>query len=432
MCVDSRNTGARIQVKRQGNKLTAAAVRAANKPGLYGDGHGLYLQVSAFDTKSWVFRFMIDGRARKKGLGPIHTVSLAEARKRAADARLKALDGIDPIDEHKAQRAARKVEAAKALTFGQAAESYIKANRSGWRSDKHAGQWRATFEETRRGKRVYPAATAIINDLPVSAIDTGLVRKVLEPIWFSTPETASRVRGRIERVLAWATVAGHRVGDNPARWAGHLKELLPAKGAIAKTEHLAAIPYAELPAFVGELRAKHGTSASALEFCILTAARTGEVIRARWAEIDLNAKLWTVPATRMKSQVEHRVPLSDRAVAILETLPSEGEYVFPGARRGKPLAHTALLVLLQGMRGRGLTVHGFRSAFRDWAAEQTAYPHELCEIALAHAVGNKVEAAYRRGDMMEKRRRLMAEWANHCAKPAVAAGGKVVNIRELA
>jgi integrase len=207
---------------------------------------------------------------------------------------------------------------------------------------------------------------------------------------------------------------------------------LPAKGAIAKTEHLAAIPYAEIPAFIGELRAKHGTSASALEFCVLTAARTGEVIRARWAEIDLNVKLWTVPATRMKSQVEHRVPLSDRAVAILETLPSEGEYVFPGARRGKPLAHTALLVLLHGMRGGGLTVHGFRSAFRDWAAEQTAYPHELCEIALAHAVGNKVEAAYRRGDMMDKRRRLMADWATHCAKLPVAAGGKVVNIREHA
>jgi integrase len=404
-------------MKRQGNKLTAATVRAANKPGLYGDGHGLYLQVSAFDTKSWVFRYMIDGRARKRGLGPIHTVSLAEARKRAADARLKALDGIDPIDEHKAQRAARKVEAAKTLTFGQAAESYIKANRSDWRNNKHAGQWRATFEETRRGERVYPAPTAIINDLPVSAIDTGLVRKVLEPIWFSTPETASRVRGRIERVLAWATVAGHRVGDNPARWTGHLKELLPAKAKIAKTEHLAAIPYAELPPFIAELRAKHGTSASALEFCILTAARTGEVIRARWAEIDLNAKLWTVPATRMKSEVEHRVPLSDRAVAILATLPSDGEYVFAGARRGKPLAHTALLVLLQGMRSRGLTVHGFRSAFRDWAAEQTSYPHEMCEIALAHTVGNKVEAAYRRGEMMEKRRRIMQDWATYCAQP---------------
>jgi integrase len=255
----------------------------------------------------------------------------------------------------------------------------------------------------------------------------------LEPIWFSTPETASRVRGRIERVLAWSTAAGHRVGDNPARWGGHLKELLPAKTKVAAVEHHSAIPYREMPAFMAELRAKHGTSASALEFCILSVSRTSEVLGARWTEIDLNAKLWTVPATRMKAGKEHRIPLSDRALAILETLPSEGEYVFPGARQGKPLAHTALLVLLQGMRGRGLTVHGLRSTFRDWAAEQTSYPHEMCEIALAHTVGNKVEAAYRRGDMMEKRRRLMADWERYCSGPQPeTASPKVRPIRKRA
>jgi hypothetical protein len=243
-------------MRREGNKLSAASVRAASKPGLYGDGHGLYLQVSAFDTKAWVFRYMIDGRARKMGLGPLHTVSLAEARKRAQDARLKVLDGVDPIDDAEAKRAERKLEAAKAMTFKACADGYIKANRSGWKNDKHAAQWASTFNETKRGKRIFPAVTAIINDLPVSAIDTGLVRKVLEPIWYTTTETASRVRGRIERVLAWATVAGYRTGDNPARWTGHLRELLPAKTKVAAVEHHNAVPYRDIPAFMARLRAK--------------------------------------------------------------------------------------------------------------------------------------------------------------------------------
>jgi integrase len=415
-------------MKRHGNKLTAAAVRVATEPGLYGDGHGLYLQISTFDTKSWVFRYMIEGRARKMGLGPLHTVSLAEARKRAADARLKVLDGLDPVDERTAQRAAKRLEAAKAMTFKQCADSYIKANSSGWKNEKHAAQWGATFNETKRGKRVYPASTAVINDLPISAIDTGLVRKVLEPIWYETPETASRVRGRIERVLAWATVAGYRSGDNPARWTGHLKELLPAKAKVSAVVHHDAVPYAEMPAFMGGLRTKHGTSARALEFTIITAVRTGEAIGATWSEIDLGTKVWTIPPERMKAGREHRIPLSDRAIAVLETLPREGEYVFAGARESKPLSNMAMLELVRGMRGKGATVHGFRSTFRDWAAETTAYPHEMCEIALAHAVGNKVEAAYRRGDMMEKRRRLMSDWAAYC-EGELAVGGEVIPLR---
>jgi integrase len=418
-------------MKRHGNKLTAAAVRVATEPGLYGDGHGLYLQISTFDTKSWVFRYMIEGRARKMGLGPLHTVSLAAARKRAADARLKVLDGLDPVDERTAHRAAKRLEAAKAMTFKQCADAYIKANRNGWKNEKHASQWDATFNETKRGKRVYPASTAVINDLPISAIDTGLVRKVLEPIWYETPETASRVRGRIERVLAWATVAGYRSGDNPARWTGHLKELLPAKAKVSAVVHHDAVPYVEMPAFMGEIRAKRGTSARALEFTILTAVRTGEAIGAKWSEIDLGTKVWTVPPERMKAGREHRVPLPDCALAVLETLPREGEFVFPGARKDKPLSNMAMLELVRGMRGKGATVHGFRSTFRDWAAETTAYPHEMCEIALAHAVGNKVEAAYRRGDMMEKRRRLMEDWAAYCEQEP-AERGKVVAIREAA
>jgi integrase len=419
-------------MRREGNKLSAAAVRAASKPGLYGDGHGLYLQVSAFDTKAWVFRYMIDGRARKMGLGPLHTVSLADARKRAEIARLKVLDGVDPIDDAEAKRAARKLEAARAMTFKDCADAYIKANRSGWKNDKHAAQWGATFNETKRGKRIFPSATAVLNDLPVSAIDTGLVRKVLEPIWYSTPETASRVRGRIERVLAWATVAGYRSGDNPARWAGHLKELLPTKTKVAAVEHHNALPYRDLPGFMRELTAQDSVSARALEFTILTAARTGEAIGAKWAEIDFDAKLWTIPSERMKAGKEHRVPLSDRTVATIEALLRDGDFVFMGATRDRPLSNMAMLELVRGMR-KGLTVHGFRSTFRDWAAEQTSYSHEMCEIALAHAVGNKVEAAYRRGDMMEKRRRLMADWARYCGKPATdqkaLKGADIVRLR---
>ncbi len=418
MCVDSRTVGFDIQMKRHGNKLTAAEVKAANRPGLYGDGHGLYLQVSAFDTKAWVFRYMLDGRARKMGLGALHTVSLAEARKRAADVRLKVLDGIDPIGDAEAKRAERRLQAAKTLTFKECAEAYVKANRGGWKNDKHAAQWDATFNETRRGKRVYPAATAAINDLPVSSIDTGLVLKALELIWTKTPESASRIRGRIEAVLDWAKVRGYRDGENPARWRGHLDKTLPQPTKIKAVEHHDAVPYVEMGAFMTGLRDKKGVSARALEFTVLTAVRTSEAIGAKWAEFDLDAALWTVPGERMKAGREHRIPLSDRALEILKDLPREGEYVFPGARKNRPLSNMAMLELMRGMRGKGATVHGFRSTFRDWAAEQTSYPNELCEIALAHTVSDKTEAAYRRGDMMEKRRRLMQDWAAFLERPA--------------
>jgi integrase len=417
-------------MKRQGNKLTAAAVRNAKAPGLYGDGHGLYLQVSAFETKAWVFRYMVEGRARKMGLGPLHTISLAEARNRAAEARLKAHDGIDPIDDQKARRDRKRLEAAKTMTFKGCADAYIEANRHGWKNPKHADQWSATFNETKRGSRIYPAATKAINVLPVSAIDTGLVLKVLEPIWTKTPESASRVRGRIEAILDWARVRGYREGENPARWRGHLEQTLPER-ASASVKHHEAIAYGEMPAFMSELRARKGVSARALEFTILTAARTGEVIGAKWSEIDVQKGLWTIPAGRMKAGREHRIPLSDRAIDALADLPREADFVFIGARSGKPLSNMAMLELMRDIRGKGATVHGFRSTFRDWAAEQTSYPNELCEIALAHAVSDKTEAAYRRGDMMEKRRRLMTDWAAYC-QGAPAECHNVVSIREAA
>jgi integrase len=432
MCVGSLNGGGGGDMKHRGNKLSVTAVRNAKEPGLYGDGHGLYLQISAFNTKSWVFRYTRDGTARKMGMGALHTVTLAEARKRAAAWRLKVHDGVDPIDERRAARGRQKAETAKAITFWQCALKYIEANRAGWKNAKHAGQWVATFNGTRQGKSAHPPATQIINNLPVASIDTALVLKVLEPIWTTTPETASRIRGRIELVLDWAKVRAYRDGENPARWRGHLDKILPARAKVQRVEHHAAVPYVELPEFMSALRGRDGVPARALEFAILTAARTGEIIGARWSEINCEARLWTIPGERMKAGREHRIPLSDRALEILSTLPREGEFVFLGGRGGRPLPDRAMRTLVRSMRGAGdATVHGFRSTFRDWASETTAYSHELGEIALAHAVSTKVEAAYRRGDMMQKRRRLMADWAAYCSSPGNERGN-VVAIREAA
>jgi integrase len=275
----------------------------------------------------------------------------------------------------------------------------------------------------------FPAATAAVNDLPVSTIDTGLVLKVLEPLWAKTPESARRIRGRIEAVLDWAKVRGYREGENPARWRGHLDKTLAKRPKVRA--HHDAVPYGEMPAFAAEVTAKEGASARALEFTILTAARTGEVIGAKWSEFDLSSRLWTIPAARMKAGRDHRVPLSDRVIEIIAQQPKNGEFIFAGRKRDKPLSNMAMLELLRDMRGQGATVHGFRSTFRDWAAEQTSYPNELCEIALAHAVSDKTEAAYRRGDMMEKRRRLMADWAAYCKRPPTVRDN-VVSIREPA
>jgi integrase len=406
------------------NKLSAVKVAKLNAPGRYGDGGGLWLQVSCIGertTKSWLFRYMLHGRARQMGLGPLHTVSLAEARERARQARAKLLDGIDPIDARHGQRDQAKAAAAKQITFKDAAERYIAAHRAGWKNEKHGEQWTATL-------RTY--AYPIVGDLSVSAIDTAHLLKIIEPIWTEKTETASRVRGRIESVLDWAKVRGYRSGENPARWRGHLDKLLPAKAKVRKVKHHDAMPYAVVPGFVAELRAADNISALALEFTILTAARTGEVVGARWSEIDFAAKIWTVPPERTKSGREHRVPLTERAVEILASLPREegNDHVFIGARRGKGLSNMAMLELLRGMVENGLTVHGFRSSFRDWAGERTNFPRELAEAALAHVLPDKTEAAYRRGDALEKRRQMMAAWARYCAAPP--ATGDVVPIQE--
>ena len=391
---------------REGNKLTAMKVKRLKAPGRYCDGHGLWLQVSASGSKAWLFRFMREGRARQMGLGPLHTVSLAEARVRARQARQVLLDGKDPIDDKHATRKAARLAAARQMTFRQCAADYLAEHASGWKNPKHAWQWENSIER----------ANKAFGDLDVGDIDVDVLLKFLRPIWRATPETGSRIRGRVEAVLDWATASKFRQGDNPARWRGHLQHLLKAKPS---TTHHPALPFDEIPDFMTELRERDSISARALEFTVLTAARTAEAIGATWNEIDLGEKVWTVPAERMKASRAHRVPLSDRAVEILEAVPREKSgFVFIGARAGKPLSNMAMLELLRGMRGHGLTVHGFRSTFSDWARERTAYPRDVVEMAIAHAIKDKSEAAYRRGDALPKRRRLMAEWARYCSSPA--------------
>jgi len=409
--------------------LTARKVQTAKKPGRYRDETipGLYLQITRDGVKSWLLRFEQNGRERWHGLGPCHTVTLAEARERARQARLKLLDGIDPIEAKKAQRAAAALEAAKAMTFEQAAQAYNDQNEGRWRNRKSAGEFL-------RSLRAY--AYPVIGQLPVGAIDTGLVLKVLErrhpnhpskTLWQAIPETADRIRNRIERVLDWATARGYREGDNPARWKGHLETVLPARSAIQRAQNHPALPYSEIPAFMAKLRERDGVAARALEFLILTAARSGEVLGATWGEIDLVARTWTVPANRIKGGREHRVPLSDRAAEILQMMPRQdgNDHVFIGTGRTGGLSHTALSTELERTgRKNGETVHGFRSTFRTWASESTSYPHEVCEAALAHVIPDAVVRAYQRTDLFDKRRKLMTDWARYTIGPVV--GGVVL------
>jgi integrase len=403
------------------NRLTALKIEKAKVPGLLCDGGGLYLQITkgadGGSNKSWLFRYSAgkQGRTRMLGLGPTHTITLAEAREKARQARHLLLDGIDPIEHRRAARAQANLDAAKAITFRECADTYIAAHRSGWRNAKHAAQWETTLTTY-----AYP----VIGALPVQAIDTALVMKVIEPLWRTRTETASRLRGRIEAVLDWATTREYRAGENPARWKGHLANLLPARSKAQQVKHHEALNYAELPAFMAVLREREDIAARALEFTILTAARVGEVLGAQWSEFNLLDKVWTVPATRMKAGKEHRVPLSDAALAVLERLQahrtSDDAYVFPG--RNAPVGDWSVLAVLKSTSGGEATVHGFRSTFRDWADERTHYSNHVVERALAHAIGSKVERAYRRTDLFEQRRRLMSMWAEFCGGTPVERG----------
>ena len=406
---------------REIGKLSAVEVRNKSLPGLHADGGGLYLQITEGGSKSWVYRFMLAGKRRDMGLGGIHTISLSEAREVARRCRQLVRDGVDPIESRRAVKLAARADNMKVMTFRQCGEAFIKAHEAGWSNSKHIAQWTSTLEAY-----VYPS----IGGLSVGAVDTGMVMKVLEPIWATKTETASRVRGRIEAILDWATVRKYRSGENPARWKGHLDHLLPARAKVRKAGHQ-ALPYDQMGAFMVKLRDQESVSSRALEFAILTAARTGEVIGATWGEIDFDRRLWTIPAERMKADREHRVPLSDRALLVLEAMAKaqQGEHVFPGAKPIRPLSNMALLMTLRRMKRDDLTAHGFRSSFRDWVAERTTYPAEVAEMALAHAVGDKVEAAYRRGDLFEKRVRLMQDWATFCSTIPAEVGANVVAIK---
>ena len=408
------------------NALTPLAVKNA-KPGRHADGGGLHLLVKESGARSWVYRFMLKGKARDIGLGAAsgpETISLATARDKAAALRLQVKAGVDPLAErHRgAAEALATAQAAQiaGITFKAVAEAHIAANEASWRNDKHRQQWRNTL-----ASYVYP----VMGEVPVADIGTAHVLKILEPIWQNKPETASRIRGRIETVLDAAKARGYRDGENPARWRGHIAQILPARSRLTRGHHK-AMPYAAIPAFMAQLREREATAALALEFVILTATRTSEVLGATWAEVDLDKAIWTVPATRMKAGKEHRVPLSPRAVEILEAVKPLGKASLFPADKGGRLSGMAMSMLLRRMK-LDCTVHGFRSGFRDWAAECTGYAHEVCEMALAHVIGNKSEAAYRRGDMFDKRRRLMADWATYCASDS-AAGAKVTPIRGAA
>jgi len=391
------------------------------------DGGNLLLQItrgaSGDLNRSWIFRYETDGKRHDLGLGRYQDRTLAEARDKARELRQKLIDGGDPAAERaqaSADRAAERAAHARAITFKECAVRCIEAHADSWRNAEHARQWQTTLEQY-----VYP----IIGNLPVSEIDVALIVKVIEPIWKEIPETASRVRGRIEKVLGWATVRGFRSGDNPARWRGHLEELFANKARLAPVKHHAALPYAEIPALVAKLRERDRSADHALEFTILTAARAGEVLGATWVEIDTTAKTWTIPASRMKAGREHKVPLSDRAIALLGK-PAQGRLFDVGENALRFVLRGALAddgKPLRELTGGGMTVHGLRSSFRDWCSERTSYPEAVCEQALAHTIGSKTERAYNRTDLFDKRRRLMAEWATFCGKPQ--ASGKVVALR---
>jgi integrase len=400
------------------NRLSALKVARAKQPGMYADGGGLYLRVAEGGSKQWVFRYAAGTRDRDMGLGPVHTLTLPEAREKAREARLLRLEGIDPIEAKRARMAALKAADARAMTFKQCAEGFIKDNEASWTSARHRQEWVGSLV-----RLVYPT----LGSLPVAAIDTPLVLKALKPIWEKTPETASRVRGRIENVLGWATVHHYRAVDNPARWGGLLEHALPARSKIAKVEHHAALPYGEIGAFMAKLREDSGVAAACLQFITLTAARLDEARSATWDEIDLPNRIWIVPARRMKADKEHRVPLSAGAVTVLEQMQEirQNDYVFPGRLEGRPIGDNTIWRLAKEAAGSDITIHGLRSSFRDWAAERTSFPREVAELALAHSIPNAVEAAYRRGDLFEKRRKLMDAWAAYCAKIETDAG-KVV------
>jgi len=396
------------------HKLTKLAVERARRRGLYNDGGGLYLQVTKRGTRSWVLRFKRAGQSRYMGLGPLHVIDLKEARERAREARRLIDAGLDPIGRRRTQ-AARA--AARQMIFDAATDDYIKAHSAGWRSEKHRSQWRNTLATY---------ASPVFGSQLVSDVDTAVIVRMLQSLWTTKTETASRLRGRVEKVLDWCRVRGYREGENPARWKGCLSELLPAKGKVHQVKHHGALAYGEVPAFVQELRREASVAARALEFLILTSTRTGDLIgQGRedappmlWGHVNLNQRLWTIPRTKNSS--EHRVPLSHAAVAVLEQmkpLRDASDIVFPGSKQNRPMSENAMLVTIKRMGRTEATPHGMRSCFKTWASECTSYPREIVEACLSHVISDELEAAYRRTDFFDKRRKLMAQWGSYVNTP---------------
>lgn len=414
---------------RQLGKLTALQVTKFTKMGLYGDGGGLTLQITKAGVKSWLFRFMREGKAYGMGLGPTHTFSLAEARQKALAARKLLADGLNPLTEKKEKLLAKALERARMMSFDQCAKAYIEAHKSSWKNAKHLDQWSNTLATY---------ASPVFGQLPVAEVDTALVVKCLAPIWQTKTETASRLRGRIESVLGWAATSGYRTGENPARWKGHLENLLANISKTSRTKNHPSLPWQRIGDFMAALKAREGNASRAMAFTILTACRSGEVRGAQWPEFDFKEKVWTIPAKRMKAQREHQVPLSDAALAVLASMPQCAEFVFPGSK-GQILSDMSLTAVIRRMNseeikavwvdaaGEGITVHGFRSTFRMWTAETTAYPREVAEHALAHKLPDAVERAYQRGTQFLKRQALMAEWGTYCTVAKADSAGDSIH-----
>lgn len=399
---------------RQMKTLTVLKIRSIKEPGRYSDGGGLYLYVSQAGNRSWVFRYRNrqTGKHRDKGLGPLTDVSLERARERAAACRASLLNGIDPLDADREATQATAVAAAKRVTLADCVSRYIAAHKPSWRNKKHGAQWQNTLD----------AYAGALLPLPVQAIDTHLVLEALQPIWAEKTETATRVRQRLEAVLDYAIARGYRTGENPARWRGHLQKLLPPPAKLKDVKHHPALPYSELGDFMAELGQIGSAGGKALALQILTATRPGEVVAAKWSEFDQKAQVWTIPKERMKAAREHRIPYGPVVAKLLKQIPKTySPFLFPGAKPGRHLVTAATLATLRKLRD-GLTSHGFRSTFRDWAADQTAYPREVAEAALAHSIKDQTEAAYRRSDLMEKRARMMADWERFALRPSGPAG----------
>jgi len=401
-------------------QLTALKIKKLKEAGSYPDGEGLYLQISNTGNKSWFYRYEIAGKGRKHGLGSYPTTMLDMARKKATACRVLRDKGIDPIEHKKQQVLDEELKKLKGVTFEKCATDYIASHKAGWKNRKHEQQWRNTLKTY-----AYP----YIGKLPVKSIDTGLVLKVLEPIWYEKTETASRVRQRIENILDWAKVRKYRTGENPASWRGHLDHILPKPTKVRKVKHFNAMPYVGVPKYFKKLRKTETLAAKTLAFIILTASRSGEARGATWAEIDLKKGIWELPAERMKADRPHRVPLSKEAIKILKEAKEfcHAEYVFAGLKKDKPISEATIRNLIKADHS-DVTTHGFRSSFRDWCAEMTNYPREVAEAALAHTLRDKTEAAYQRGDIFVKRKKLMDAWAAHCLKGSKA--GNVVPIKK--